>query len=62
MDSLVEQVYADLPVPDSLSPEERDFWARTHADHEESLEKEESEAESRQIKKPSFRGALARVG
>src|SRR5262249_10828074 len=37
------------------------FWARTHADHEESLEKEESEAESRQIKKPNFRGALARV-
>jgi CRISPR-associated endonuclease/helicase Cas3 len=58
---LVDQVYEDLPVPDSLSSTERDFWEKTRANHLETIAKEETEAESRQIKKPQFRGALARV-
>jgi CRISPR-associated endonuclease/helicase Cas3 len=58
---LVDQVYEDLRVPDSLSSTERDFWEKTRANHLETIAKEEAEAESRQIKKPQFRGALARV-
>jgi CRISPR-associated endonuclease/helicase Cas3 len=61
IDVLVDQVYEDLPVPDSLSSAERDFWERTRAKHSETIGEEESEAESRQIKKPQFRGALVRV-
>jgi CRISPR-associated endonuclease/helicase Cas3 len=61
IDGLVEQVYEDSAAPDSLSPAEREFWARSRAEYQETIEKEESEAESRQIKKPRFRGALARV-
>jgi CRISPR-associated endonuclease/helicase Cas3 len=61
IDSLVEQVYRDSSPPDSLLPAERDFWVSTLADHRERIEKEEGEAESRRIKKPQFRGVLARV-
>jgi CRISPR-associated endonuclease/helicase Cas3 len=61
IDVLVEQVYEDSPAPDSLSAAEREFWATTRTKHQESIEREESEAESRQIKKPRFRGVLARM-
>jgi CRISPR-associated endonuclease/helicase Cas3 len=61
IDGLVNQVYDDSPAPDSLSSAERDFWASTLAKHQETIEKEEGEAETRQIRKPQFRGALARV-
>jgi CRISPR-associated endonuclease/helicase Cas3 len=61
IETLVDQVYEDFPVPDSLSSAEQDFWEKTGAKHSETIAKEESEAESRQIKKPQFRGALARV-
>jgi CRISPR-associated endonuclease/helicase Cas3 len=61
IDVLIEKVYADAAAPDSLSAAEQDFWVRTCAKHREMTQKEEGEAESRQIKKPRFRGALARV-
>ncbi len=61
IDGLVRGVYEDVSPPAELSAAERDFWAATAAAHRETIEKEEGEAESRRIKKPQFRGALARV-
>jgi len=61
IDALINQVYEDSAAPDSLSPAEQEFWERSRADHREAIEKEECEAETRQIKKPRFRGALARL-
>jgi CRISPR-associated endonuclease/helicase Cas3 len=58
---LVGQVYEGVRLPDFLSSAERDFWERTGARHLGRIGKQESEAESRHIRKPQFRGALARV-
>jgi CRISPR-associated endonuclease/helicase Cas3 len=61
IDALVGQVYDDSPAPCSLTAAECDYWAKTYAKHREMIEREEREAEDRQIKKPQFRGALARL-
>lgn len=61
IEALVDQVYHDSSAPDSLSPAEQHFWEKTRAKHLDAIQMEGSEAESRQIKKPQFRGALARV-
>ena len=61
IDSLIEFVYSDGRGFENLSPPEQRFWNETKAAHEIKLAKEQDEAELRQIKKPRFRGALARI-
>ncbi|MHB1424624.1 MAG: CRISPR-associated helicase Cas3' [Gemmataceae bacterium] len=61
IDVLVSRVYDDQAATNFLSLAEQAFWASTLIKHLDALDKEESEAESRQIKKPRFRGTLARI-
>ena len=61
IEALVDQVYDELPPAHWLSPPERDFWTKTQAEHKEMIAKEKDEAVTRQIKKPQYRGGLARV-
>src|SRR5581483_4847832 len=60
IDGLISQVYDDT-ASDFLSASEQDFWSRSRADHQRMLEREVDEAKVRQIKIPSFCGALARI-
>jgi CRISPR-associated endonuclease/helicase Cas3 len=61
IDGLVNGVYDETYPPSYLSLAEQNFWRITLDGHHEAIEKEEAEAESRQIKKPQFRGSLSRV-
>jgi CRISPR-associated endonuclease/helicase Cas3 len=61
IDALVEFVYSDDREFENLTPPEQRFWKESKACHEKKQAKEQAEAEVRQIKKPQFRGALARV-
>jgi CRISPR-associated endonuclease/helicase Cas3 len=61
IDLLVNQVYEKSSPPGWLNSVECDFWVITRDKHEETIAKEQDEAEARQIKKPQFRGVLARM-
>jgi CRISPR-associated endonuclease/helicase Cas3 len=60
IDGLIGLVY-DGGAAGPVSQKQRDFLEAARLKHEAALEKEEAEAESRRIKKPRFRGALARL-
>lgn len=61
IDGLIEEVYSCVNTPAGLSDAENRHWEVTKAEHEAIQGKEEDEALIRQIKKPSFSGALARI-
>jgi CRISPR-associated endonuclease/helicase Cas3 len=61
IDGIIREVYSHADIPTGLSDTEIRYWDVTKIAHEAIHVKEEAEAEIRQIKKPSFSGALARI-
>jgi len=61
IDELVTAVYTGDQAPENLSTQELRFWNQSRAAHQEAIARERDEAEGRRIKKPVFRGDLARI-
>src|SRR5262249_47265219 len=61
IDPLVQAVYCEEEAPQGLPVPVRDYWQSTAVAHRMSKEREQTQAEDRQIKKPIYRGDLSRI-
>ena len=61
LENLIEAVYTDAAPPTYLSEKEREYWTITRGEQKADLEREEEEAKVRQIKIPTYSGALSRI-
>jgi CRISPR-associated endonuclease/helicase Cas3 len=61
IDDLIQTVYQEGNPPVGLSLPLREFWDATVRKYRDSIESESDQAESRQIKKPIFRGDFTRM-
>lgn len=61
IDPLVQTIYREEEPPQRLAVPVRDYWHTTATAHRVSMEREQTQAEDRQIKKPTYRGDLSRM-